>query len=293
MSPATQNTAPLRGRAEALAANLPPLLARAFKLADTVILGEHGRRKPGAGDAFWQYRPAVAGDAARSIDWRRSARSDQHFVSQKEWQAAQSVLLWADDAASMRYASNNILPTKADRAALIALALSALLIRGGERVGLTDLPAGRGQLQLARICEALEHADHMQEYGTPQAANIPRHARTVFLSDFLGDLSTLEAALNEVADRGIKGALVQVLDPAEEAFPFQGRTLFESMGRGVSYETRKARDLRERYLDRLAARKEALAAMAGRIGWQYHLHHTDAPPTAALLWLYHALEERH
>ncbi len=289
---ANQKTIPLRGRAEALAGNLPPLLARALRLADGVMLGEHGRRRPGPGDAFWQYRPAVAGDAARSIDWRRSARSDQHFVQQKEWQAAQVVMLWADNAASMRYASNKTLPKKSDRAALLTLALAALLIRGGERVGLPDLPAGAGDLQLARLATALDADPTADEYGTPQIGNIPHHARAVFASDFLGDMDALETALAQLAERGVKGALVHVLDPAEEAFPFLGRTIFESMGSGIRHETRKARDLRDRYKDRLAQRKEALKSMTLRIGWHYHLHHTDEPEFTALLWLFHALEER-
>ena len=289
-------TIPLRGRAEALAGNLPPLLARALRLADGVMLGEHGRRRPGSGDAFWQYRPAVAGDAARAIDWRRSARSDQHFVQQKEWQAAQVVMLWADNSAAMRYASNKSLPQKADRAALLTLALAALLIRGGERVGLPDLPPGAGDLQLARLATAITTAissdQSPTEYGTPQIGNIPHHSRAVFASDFLGDLQPLETALGQLAERGVKGALVQILDPCEEAFPFLGRTLFESMGAGIRFETRKARDLRERYKDRLAQRKQALHAMTARIGWHYHLHHTDKAASSALLWLFHALEER-
>ena len=44
---------PLRESAEALAAALPPLLARAEALAATVVLGEHGRRRAGTGDEFW------------------------------------------------------------------------------------------------------------------------------------------------------------------------------------------------------------------------------------------------
>ena len=83
--------APLRPRAEALGASLTALLASAEHLASTVMLGEHGRRRAGMGDEFWQYRPAHAGDPARLIDWRRSARSDAHFVREREWQAAQSV----------------------------------------------------------------------------------------------------------------------------------------------------------------------------------------------------------
>jgi len=65
----------LRARAETLGQSLPALLAEAEHLAATLMLGEHGRWRAGQGDEFWQYRPAHAGDAARSIDWRRSARS--------------------------------------------------------------------------------------------------------------------------------------------------------------------------------------------------------------------------
>ena len=293
-NPAQQSNAPLRSRAEDMALRLPPLLAQADMLAKGIVLGDHGRRRPGQGDQFWQYRPAIAGDAARAIDWRRSARSDQTFVQQKEWQAAQTLILWADRSASMFYASQKDLPSKADRAALLALALSVLLVRGGERVGLADgVPAGRGPLQLERLAETLAQGpDSQAEYATPDVATIPRHATAVFLSDFFGDMKAIEAAMLAAADKGIRGALVQVLDPAEEAFPFHGRTLFESMSRTLSHETRKARDLRDRYRDRLSARKQALATLARRMDWQYHCHHTGDAAPAALLWLYHAIEAR-
>ena len=42
----------LRARAEAETARLPPLLARADRLARTVMMGEHGRRRAGTGDDF-------------------------------------------------------------------------------------------------------------------------------------------------------------------------------------------------------------------------------------------------
>jgi uncharacterized protein (DUF58 family) len=286
-------TAPLRPRAEALAQPMPPLLARARHLASGVVLGEHGRRRPGLGDSFWQYRPAQPGDSARAIDWRRSARSDQHFVQEKEWQAAQAVVFWVDRAQSMRFASTSALAPKADRAALIALASCVLLNQGGERIGLSDMeaPPMRGNLQLERIADALG-GPNPADYGAPDVSVMPRHSRAVFLSDFLGDLAPVEAALTTAADRGVTGALIQVLDPAEEAFPYDGRTLFRSMGGSLEYETRKAGDLRSRYLDRLAARKARLAELARLTGWQFHTHHTDTAPSGALLWLYRALEGR-
>jgi uncharacterized protein (DUF58 family) len=283
--------AELRAGAEALAGTLPPLMAEARQLAATVLLGEHGRRRAGVGSEFWQYRPAHSGDAARAIDWRRSARSDAQFVREREWQAAQSVMIWSDIGQSMRFASDRGLPQKSERAALLALAAAVLLVRGGERVGLATLgtPPRAGELQLYRIAEGLAAAADAAEYGVPSLSALPAHARALFLSDFLGDPAPLAAALAAAADRGVRGCLVMVLDPQEEAFPFDGRTIFESVGRSLTYETQKARDLRGRYLARLADRKAELARLAVRCDWQFTVHHTDAPAVGALLWLYAAI----
>lgn len=283
----------LRSRAETLAAPLPALLAEAEHLATTVLLGEHGRRRAGTGDTFWQYRPAQPHDAARSIDWRRSARSDANFVQDKEWQIAQSVILWVDQAASMSFTSDANLPSKAARARTLGLACAILLIRGGERVGLTGLrlPPRRGEAQLMQMAQLLSQQDDT-DYGAPEAQGMLPHSRALFISDFLGDLQPVEDALLRAADRGVRGALLQVLDPQEEAFPFDGRTIFESMSGSLRHETLKAGDLRARYLDRLAERKDRLQHLARTTGWQFQTHHTGQSAANALLWLYNALERR-
>ena len=221
----------LRAKAEEQAARLPALLARAEHLAGAVLLGAHGRRRAGLGDDFWQYRPAQYGDSRRMIDHRRSAMGDQEYVREREWQIAQSVMLWVDQGASMRFASTKDLPDKADRARLLGLALSVLLIRGGERVGLTGtaLPPRRGNPQVLRLAEMLTQ-DDPADYSPPEHRAMIPHARAVFISDFMGDLEAVKLALTKAADRGVRGVLYHVLDPSEEAFPFTGRTIFESIG---------------------------------------------------------------
>ena len=285
-------TAPLRARAETEAARMPALLARAEHLAGTVLLGEHGRRRSGMGDDFWQYRPVQAGDERRFIDWRRSARSDMQFIRQREWQIAQSVTLWVDNAASMRFTSDDKLPQKSERARVLALAVAILLNRAGERVGLAgaDLPPKRGEQQLARLTDALVR-DGTDDYGRPDGTDMPAHGRALFLSDFMGNIDTARNALTKAADRGVQGVLMQVLDPVEEAFPFRGRTIFESVGGTMAHETLKASDLRERYLDRLANRKAELKTLCATTGWRFTTHHTSDSAQAALLWLYRAFEE--
>ncbi|MEP2681674.1 MAG: DUF58 domain-containing protein [Sulfitobacter sp.] len=289
----THSPLTLRADAEGEAARLPALLARAEQLAGAVLPGAHGRRRAGTGDDFWQYRPAQMGDSRRMVDHRRSARGDQEFVREREWQIAQSVMLWVDQGASMRFASDKGLPDKADRARLLGLALSILLLRGGERVGLTGtaLPPRRGNPQVLRLAELLFREDD-REYAPPEHRGMIPHARAIFISDFMGDLEPVQTALTKAADRGVRGVLCHLLDPAEEAFPFAGRTIFESVGGTLRHETLKANDLRGRYLDRLAARKDELQQLCARTGWRYGLHHTDASAQSALLWLYGALDAR-
>jgi uncharacterized protein (DUF58 family) len=281
----------LRSRAEALGQTLPPLLAEAEMLAATVMLGEHGRRRAGLGDEFWQYRPAHQGDSARMIDWRRSARSDAHFVREREWQAAQSVTIWVDPSKSMAFTGDKSRAPKSDRARLLGLALAVLLLRGGERVGLAGLAQPRaGRTQLLRLAARLAGEEASSEYGAPETEGMVSHGRAVFLSDFLGDLSGIEAGLARASDRGVKGVLIQILDPAEEEFPFDGRTIFESMGGTMRHETQQAGELRDRYLARLAERKDRLASLGRAVGWHFTTHHTGSPAQSALLWAYAALQ---
>jgi uncharacterized protein (DUF58 family) len=289
--PAAATGTHLRAEAEAAASALPPLLVQAQQLAGSMLSGDHGRRRAGVGDDFWQYRPLQQGDSRRMIDHRRSARGDQQFVRERELQIAQTVHLWVDQGASMRFASTPNLPRKIDRARLIGLALSILMLRGGERVGLTggSLPPRRGNLQILHLANALS-ADEDQDYTPPEDRAMAPHARALFISDFLGPFEPLERALSKAADRGVHGVLMQVLDPAEERFPFTGRTRFESVGGGLSHETLKAAALQEEYLARLAARRDALERLCRTAGWRLGRHHCDEPALSALMWLYHAMD---
>jgi len=285
------NVAQFRADAEALAAPLPALMAQAEHLAASVLPGAHGRRRAGLGDEFWQYRQAGPSDAGARIDWRRSGRSDVHFIRETEWQAAQAVTLWVDTSQAMGFSGHKSRVTKGARARVLGLALAVLLLKGGERVGLMpDQPPRAGRAQLDTLALALATPDASGDYGTPPEALLPPHSQAVFLSDFFGPSEALRETVGRAADRGVRGTLVHVLDPAEEEFPYQGRSIFESMAGALRHETLRANDLQARYRDRLAARKDMLAALARATGWQVLQHHTDQPPAQALMSLWQVLD---
>ena len=215
------------------------------------------------------------------------------FVREMEWEAAQTVSIWRDDALSMDFKSDNSARSKSDRAALLSMALGVLLIRGGERVSLLGTDAARpasGESQLVRMGSILtEHNATRPDFGAPPKADFARGGRAVFLSDFMGPRDEIFPALAHAAEAGVSGAYVQVVDRAEETFPFDGRLVFESMGREVKFETDRARGLQSAYKDRLAERRRDLEQTARRCGWRCLIHRTDESPRKALLWLYSAI----
>jgi uncharacterized protein (DUF58 family) len=197
----------------------------------------------------------------------------------------------------MGFSGDKSRATKGDCAMLVGLALAVLLLRGGERVGLSGAVAPRpGRAHLLTIAAALaararkQGDDHSTDYGTPDVSETVSQGRVVFVSDFLGPLDAIDRAIAIASGRGIKGLVLQILDPLEEEFPFDGRTVFQSMGGALRHETMDASSLRDRYLERLASRKDHLAKLADQMGWHYHCHHTGKSAQSALLWAYMALK---
>ena len=255
-------------------------------MATTVMPGVHGRRRSGPGESFWQFRPYVAGDQTSRIDWRQSAKTDRVFVRETEWEAAQTVALWCASGPGMAWRSGPNLPAKSLRATLLLLALSSLLLRGGERVRLFGLPrpyAGRGALPA--LAEGLG-----QMAPEPTDQRLARHARAVLFGDFWAPLGETRRAIALLAQQGVRGHMVQITDPAEETLPYAGRIRFEEVaGTALAALVPRAEAVREIYAERVARHRAGLRALAQAAGWSFAVHHTDQPPEAALLALHQVL----
>lgn len=269
-----------------LSARLPDLLMQARIVANAVAHGIHGRRRAGPGETFWQFRRFQSGEPAKRIDWRRSGRDDHLYVREKEWEASHTVWIWIDRSPSMFFMSRLSSVRKIDRALVVALALTDLLIRGGERVGLVGLMRPSAQRNAAsRAALALARAG-VGEATLPPPDGFGRFAEFVALGDFLSPLDEIEPAVTAIASRRVHGHLVQVLDPAEETFPFAGRTEFHDAQRGLRYVAGRAETVREAYLSRMSERAGRMRRLADRLGWSNLRHHTDRPAQEALLALH-------
>ena len=286
---ATLDPAP-RDRAERLAASLPSFTIRALRVAAGVTSGVHGRRRRGRGESFWQFRQFQPGDAVSAIDWRRTAASQDVFIREREWEVAQKVWLWCDRSPSMNYASSPEFEPKRTRAALITLALAAMLLQGGETVGLlgSTRRTGRGRAMLGRIAEQLV-VDAGPGTGVPAPISVERHAQIVLVGDFLEPLDTIAARVRNLANQEVAGHLVQVLDPAEEQLPFRGRIRFVGVEEEGDLLIGRVESVSRRYAKRLEEHRLGLAEIARKHGWGYLTHRTDRGPKPTLLALHEAL----
>jgi uncharacterized protein (DUF58 family) len=274
--------------AHALADRLPELLIDAKRIAQTVAHGIHGRRRSGPGETFWQFRTYEGSDSAQMIDWRRSASTDHLYVREREWEAAHTVWLWSDISPSMQFKSHLSQVTKRDRAVVLMLAAADLLVRGGERVGLMSFSQPTGSRKAAtKLAETLvaNASAPLLNKSRPPKAQLSRHSDALLFGDFLAPVEAIRERLEVLAGGGASGHIVQILDPAEETLPYDGRTEFFGPSGRERFVADRAESLREVYQERLQQHRLAVAEVAQRLGWSFMVHHTDRPASEPLLTL--------
>jgi len=270
------------GKSRKLAARVPRLILEARRVAATVIHGLHGRRRAGQGENFWQYRRFMPGEPAHQIDWRRSARDDHLYVREREWEASHTIWIWADRSPSMDFTSSLTEWSKLDRALVVSFALAEVLVQGGERIGIPGLmrpTANRNVIE--KMAQTIVH-DTAERPSLPPNFAPAAFSEVLLLSDLWSPIAEFRQIIGQLAANGARGHVVQVVDPAEESFPYSGRVEFiESEGLG-SVTAGRAETWRSDYQTLLANHRAALREECEQFGWSFTVHRTDRGPTELL-----------
>jgi len=272
--------------ARRLADTIPRLILEARRVASTVIHGLHGRRRAGPGENFWQYRRFVSGEPAQNVDWRRSARDHHLYVREREWEASHTVWIWPDRSPSMTFMSALSKDSKLERALVVAFALAEVLVQGGERVGVPGLmrpTASRNVIE--KMAEAILHDPAERASLPPSFAPTPL-SEIVVLSDLWAPIDNVRGTIAQLSATGAHGHVVQIVDPAEESFPYSGRVEFiEPEGAG-SVTAGRAETWRNDYQAIVARYRAAIRAETDLRGWSFAIHRTDRPASELLLVLH-------
>jgi uncharacterized protein (DUF58 family) len=277
------------GAARVLADAMPRLILEARRVAATVIHGIHGRRRAGPGENFWQYRRFMSGEPAQNVDWRRSARDDHLYVREREWEASHTVWIWPDRSPSMAFASALVTDSKLERALVVAFALAEVLVQGGERVGVPGLlrPTASNNV-IEKMAESILH-DATERASLPPSFAPSPLSEIVMLSDLWSPFGEVQKTIAQLSATGTHGHVVQIVDPAEESFPYSGRIEFVEPEGAGSVTAGRAETWRNDYQGLVAHHRDAIRAETDRLGWSFAIHRTDRPASELLLVLHSRL----
>ncbi len=250
-------------------ARLESLELVARTLVQGFLKGLHLSASKGSSIEFAEHRPYVPGDDIRRIDWRMFGRTDRFYLKEYDDETNVRATIFLDASASMAFGSEGI--SKLRYGVCLAAALGYLLLSQRDAVGLAVGGATvRKQIHpratarhLKGVFAALEAVTGEGETRLGECLHWLAdrlHARSlvIVISDFLDDPRSVMEGVAHVRHRGADVLLFQVLDPAEEDFPFKSWTVFQDSESPSTRVRVDARQLREIYRENLAEHLEIL-----------------------------------
>lgn len=244
-------------------------------LVDGVLNGLHRSPKKGFSVEFAEHRAYQPGDDLRFMDWKVAARADKWLIKQYEEETNLRATIVLDVSKSMDWASAPTLLTKRQYAEQVVAALSLLLLRQRDAVGLIRFddqirsaikPASR-QLQFTRLVAALGEpaGGPASDAGSAlrQAAQaVKRRGMVVLVSDLLLDAQEVDDSIRVLRAQGHDVTVLHILDPAERNFELGvGESLFVDTEGGDSLAATPA-EVREAYVETV---NEAMAEWRARL----------------------------
>jgi uncharacterized protein (DUF58 family) len=275
--PATPTSRDLRFLDPAVIARLGTMELKARTIVEGFLSGLHRSPFKGFSVEFAEYRQYLPGDDLSTLDWKVYARSDRHYVKKFEEETNLECHLLLDVSASMAY-RGGAPTTKLEYGSVLAASLAYLMNRQRDATGLiafdqrivTRLPARARPGHLHAILLTLERLTP----GTRSDVSRPLHqlaealvkrSLVVLISDLLDDPDAVVRGLKHLRFRGTDVIVLQLLDPHELQFPFQGAARFTDVESAdeITADPLRIRDQYLRALDNLRGRYERELRGAG------------------------------
>ena len=274
----------MRLKAEELSNKIPSLYVKADRIANTIWEGMHNRNKDGLGDNFWQFRKYEYGDPAHLIDWKKTAKSNETFIQEKELQTLQNFVIWRDTSRSMNFRSSESIDTKLYRANLFTLTLTIILSKSGENIILNGLKSEllKGGNAVNFVSNQINEKVTDSFKSSPNINEIKNNSDVILIGDFLNNINETEKTIKELSNRGINGIIIQILDPAERFFPYKGRINFNGLEGEKNILIGKAESVRNDYKKAIKIHIEKLEKLTTSYSWKYILDNSDQDASISL-----------
>ena len=240
-------------------ANLQGLELKARLIVEGYVSGLHKSPYHGFSIEFAEHREYVTGDDLRYVDWKVFGKSDRFYLKQYEEETNFACYFLLDTSESMRYQSEAASISKLEYAQYVCAALSYLILKQQDAVGLATFDnavrnfvrAGGHPSHLKQLCHVMDMAGAKGETSMGPifhdlAERIKKRGLVVILSDLFDDVPSLMLGLKHLRHRRHEVLVLQVIDPAEQEFPFQDPTLFKGL-EGLPEQLTEPRSLRRAY----------------------------------------------
>ncbi len=206
------------------------------------LTGLHKSPYHGFSAEFAEYRQYIAGESVANMDWRVYAKSDRHYLRVFTEETNLRATLLMDCSASMDYTGAEGRPTKKQYASYLAAALSYMLLRQNDAVGLVTfddsplkmVPARSMRRQLFQVLKELDSlpagkGTDLGEVLHRVAERVKRRGLVLLFSDLMDNPQKIIDGLKHFRHRGHEVIVFQILDPREIALDFHGEVEFESL----------------------------------------------------------------
>jgi uncharacterized protein (DUF58 family) len=246
--------------------------------------GERRSRNKGQSVEFVDYRPYLAGDDLRRIDWNMYGRLDRFYIKLFEEEEDLRLYILLDSSASMRYGT----PDKFDAARRLAAGLAHIVLSNHESVAVSvfasdysviSTPArGKGKIhQILRKLGEVEPGGQSQLQAAVRRfmAQTRKTGIVCVISDFL--VPEGFSPIAPLLGSGHEIQLLQVLAPAEADPQLTGDLALVDSETGETLEVSMGLQVLRRYAERLQALQAELRSFALRGAGQLFVYKTDTP----------------
>lgn len=212
--------------------------------AEGAAVGRHKSPRKGFSRDFAQHRPYAPGDEVKALDWKVYARQDRYYVREYRAESLLTAHILVDASGSMGFSEGGR-EAKWNRACRLAAAASYLALAQGDATGITlfdtepreTLPPRAALSQLELIDAVLSRNSPKGETRLAQtieacAARLKRRSLVILVSDLLGNPEEVAGAVRRLKAKHHAVLVLQVLDPQERDFSYEGAAIFESLEGG-------------------------------------------------------------
>ena len=263
-------------------------------IVDGFLSGLHRSPRKGFSVEFADFRPYQPGDDLRYVDWKIAARADRWVVKQYEEETNLRATLVLDVSRSMDWRSSAALLTKRSYAEQLVAALSLLLLRQRDAVGLirfddavrTSVPPRARTTQWRRLVAALGEqaggrASDLAAALEQAARLVTRRGMVLLVTDLLVDPPSVMTALRGLRAAGHDVLVFHIMDPAERDFTLSGEAQFIDPESALAVPAAAA-DVRAAYRETVTEVVAEWRAAFAAMGAGYELVLTDQPYTMPL-----------